>query len=109
MRWSSKVTFLRPRKRWASLHTPESPPEQVGWAALLQTRGRLRYAQARPEEAIADLLEAGRRFERLQWNHPGIASWPCDAARALTQLGDQEAAKRLAAEHFELALCDRAP
>ena len=101
--------LLAAEEALASLHTPESPPEQVGWAALLQTRGRLRYAQARPEEAIADLLEAGRRFERLQWNHPGIASWRCDAARALTQLGDQEVAKRLAAEHFELARATELP
>jgi DNA-binding CsgD family transcriptional regulator len=93
----------------ASLGTPESPPEQVGWAALLEARGRLRLAQARPEEALADLLEAGRRFERLQYNHPGFTVWRCDAARALALLGEQAEAKRLALEHFDLARATELP
>jgi tetratricopeptide (TPR) repeat protein len=93
----------------ASLDTPESPPQQIGWAALLEARGRLRLAQLRPEEALADLLEVGRRFERLQWNHPGIVVWRCDAARAQAQLGDQDEAERLAAEHLQLARATELP
>lgn len=93
----------------ASLDAPESPPEQLGWATLLETRGRLRHAQARPEEALADLLEAGRRFERLQCNHPGFTVWRCDAARALALLGDQAEAKRLATEHLDLARATELP
>jgi DNA-binding CsgD family transcriptional regulator len=93
----------------ASLDAPESPPQQLGWATLLETRGRLRYAQARPEEALGDLLEAGRRFERLQCNHPGFTVWRCDAAQALALLGDQAKAMRLATEHLDLARATELP
>ncbi|HZM27154.1 MAG TPA: LuxR C-terminal-related transcriptional regulator, partial [Gemmatimonadales bacterium] len=93
----------------ASLNTPGSPPEQIGWATLLEARGRLRLAQARPEEALADQLEAGGRFERLRWSHPGIMVWRWDAARALAQLGDQAEAARLAAEQLDLARATELP
>ena len=51
----------------------------------------------------ADLLEAGRRFERLQYNHPGstvggatrLARWRCSESRPR--------AKRLAIEPLDLA------
>jgi DNA-binding CsgD family transcriptional regulator len=93
----------------ARLDAPESPPEQLAWALLLETRGRLRVAQMRSEEALADLLEAGGRFERLQWNHPGITVWRCDAARTLSLLGESGEAMRLAAEHLDLARATQLP
>jgi DNA-binding CsgD family transcriptional regulator len=87
----------------AGANVPARPAEQLGWALVLEARGRLRLAQHRPEEALADLLEAGRRWESLAWNHPGLTVWRTEAARALVRLGDQEASSRLAAEQLELA------
>jgi DNA-binding CsgD family transcriptional regulator len=74
----------------------------MGWAILLEARARLRLAQNRPDDALADLLDAGRRWDALQWSHPGLAQWRADAARALVEVGDAPQAARLAAEHLEL-------
>lgn len=87
----------------ASARVPAAPSEQMGWAAVLEARGRLRLAQGRPKEALADLLEAGRRWERFRWRHPGIMTWRSEAARALSRLGEGEEAARLADEQLELA------
>lgn len=93
----------------AEAAVPAQPPEQLGWALVLESRGRLRLAQNRPEEALADLLEAGRRGERLRWGHPLLMRWRSDAARALARLGEQAEAARLAAEHLELARATELP
>lgn len=82
---------------------PARPSEQLGWALVLEARGRLRLAQGRPGEAVADLREAGRRFESLGWSHPGLVTWRGEAARALARLGEHDEAERLAAEQLELA------
>jgi DNA-binding CsgD family transcriptional regulator len=87
----------------ARTSVPTEPPAQMGWAILLEARARLRLAQHRPEDALEDLLDAGRRWEALKWNHPGLVQWRADAARALVELGDVPRAARLAAEHLELA------
>jgi tetratricopeptide (TPR) repeat protein len=87
----------------ASADVPRRLPEQLGWALVLEARGRLRLAQSKPEEALEDLLEAGRRWERCQWSHPGLMAWRNAAAPALGQLSERDEAARLAAEQLELA------
>lgn len=82
---------------------PDDPPAQLGWALLVEARGRLRLAQGRPAEALDDLLDAGRRFEALHWSQPTLVQWRLDAARALVELGDVPHAARLATEHLDLA------
>jgi DNA-binding CsgD family transcriptional regulator len=82
---------------------PDEPQAQMGWALLLEARGRLRLAQDRPADALDDLRDAGRRWEALQWSHPSLVQWRLDAVRALVRLGDVPQASRLAAEHLELA------
>jgi len=86
----------------ARTSVPAEPPAQMGWAILLEARARLRLAQNRPDDALADLLDAGRRWDALQWSHPGLAQWRADAARTLVEVGDAPQAARLAAEHLEL-------
>jgi DNA-binding CsgD family transcriptional regulator len=93
----------------AGANVPARPAEQLGWALVLEARGRLRLAQDRPEEALADLLEAGKHWQALAWSHPGLTVWRSEAARALVRLGEQEEAWRLAAEQLELARATQLP
>jgi DNA-binding CsgD family transcriptional regulator len=93
----------------ARANVPARPAEQLGWALVLEARGRLRLAQNRPQEALADLLEAGRRWEALAWSHPGLTAWRSEAARALARLDEPEEASRLAAEQLELARATELP
>ena len=78
-------------------------PEMLAWAFLVEARGRLRIAQGRMREAVADLLEAGRRWDHLRCRNAGVARWREDAALALAQIGEKDEARRLAAEQLELA------
>jgi DNA-binding CsgD family transcriptional regulator len=93
----------------ARANMPTRPAQQLAWALVLEARGRLRLAQDRPQEALADLLDAGRRWQALAWNHPGLTTWRSDAASALFRLGEQEEAARLAAEQLELARATQLP
>lgn len=65
-------------------------------------RGRLRLAQGRFEEALADFLELGRRDAVMGVHNPGIP-WRCGAMEAHLRLGHDDEAVRLAAEHREQA------
>jgi DNA-binding CsgD family transcriptional regulator/DNA-binding transcriptional ArsR family regulator len=81
----------------------ERPPELLGWALVLEARGRLRLAEDRLRDGIDDLFEAGRRWERLQIHAPGAARWREDAALGLARLGDLADARGLADEHLARA------
>jgi len=72
---------------------------------FLHSRARLRILQGRVQDGLADLLELGRRFQALGGHNPAIIPWRSEAALALLQLGDQQQARRLAAEEVELARC----
>ena len=78
-------------------------PETLGWAFLVEARGRLRVAQGNARDGIADLLEAGRRWDRLGCRGAGVVRWREDAALALAKVGEKDDARRLAAEHLESA------
>lgn len=72
--------------------------------SLLVARAQLRLAQRRAPEALADALEAGRRWERLLGTpSPAALSWRSTAALAHLALGAREQARRLASEELELA------
>jgi DNA-binding NarL/FixJ family response regulator len=79
------------------------PPEALATPLFLQSRARLRLAQHRPEEALADALAAGRRAQRFGLRHPVLACWRAEAVEALVAVGDATRAAGLAAEHTELA------
>ncbi len=62
-------------------------------AQLLMARARLRLAQHRPGEALADLDECGRRLVRRQVLHPNHLPWQPWSVVALASLGDDEQAR----------------
>ena len=69
----------------------------VFWA-----RSRLRLAQGRPNEALDDLLEFGRRCDSVQMYNPALP-WRAEAAVLHARLGDRVAANRLFAVYAEQA------
>lgn len=74
------------------------------WAALLlPARARLRMAQGRVEEGLADLLACGERHESASNRSPSLWAWRSDAALALAALGRADRARQLAAEELTLA------
>lgn len=72
-------------------------------ARFLMVRGRLRAAQGRFEEALADLLECGRRCERLRLPAITGSTWRSEAALVHAALGQSDEACRLAREQVALA------
>lgn len=89
----------------AEFAVAEEPAEMQGdrayGADFLVSRGRLRIAQGRVRDGLADLLWCGERLEALGVRWP--SDWRAHAAVALASLGDQEAAATLAREQLELA------
>ena len=79
------------------------PADALASPLLLQSRARLRLAQHRPEDAVADALGSGRRAQEFGLRHPVLACWRAEAVEALVALGDVARASELAAEHTELA------
>ena len=78
-------------------------------ADLLCSRGCLRLAQARPADALDDLLAAGRHLHDLHAISPAYAPWRSNAALALHALGQTADARRLCAEELDLAHAFGAP
>lgn len=70
---------------------------------LLNARGRLRVAQGRPREAIADLEACGEMLHSAGLVCPAYLEWRSDLALADLSVGEQEAARRIAAEELALA------
>ncbi len=70
---------------------------------LLESRARLRLAQGRPAAAHADLRAAAEGWPAFGATRPGLAEWRVHDAAALLALGDASGARRLAAEHLDVA------
>lgn len=70
---------------------------------LLDSRGRLRYAQGRFAEAVDDFLACGQRLTARGIRHPGILAWRSSAALALQSLDQRQEAFRLVDEELDLA------
>ena len=71
---------------------------------LLDVRAQLRLAQLRPDEALQDALDAGRRLQDdYGISSPGGIAWRSTAALANLALGDRARAYDLASEELELA------
>jgi len=77
-------------------------PEILHMTFAFWARSRLRSAQGRSVEALADLEEFGRRAERVQLHTP-VFPWRADAALVLSRLGRAGEAGRYAEEFDELA------
>jgi hypothetical protein len=70
---------------------------------MLVARGRLRIAQGRVQQGLADLLSVGRWCEAWGALNPGMFAWRSSAAVAALTLGDVNHAHRLAREEVHLA------
>jgi len=81
----------------------EPPPAGLGVPIVVEGRARLRLAQHRYEEALADLRTAAEMWDRLHMRHPGLAMWRVGMCEALVALGDRTTAWRFAEEHRALA------
>jgi DNA-binding CsgD family transcriptional regulator len=71
---------------------------QVRWG-----RGRLRIAQGRVREGLADVQAVGRLHEEWGACNPAFVHWRSTAGLALASLGEQDEATRLAHEEVGLA------
>ena len=76
---------------------------------LSDSRARFRLLRGDLAGGVEELLEAGRRFEAVGGRNPAFLAWRSQAALALLQLGEQDEARRLAAEELELARTWGAP
>jgi DNA-binding CsgD family transcriptional regulator len=70
---------------------------------VLFARGRLRFAQGRHAEAIADLDQLGRRERKWRGRDPAVFPYRSFLALALAATGNRERARALAAEEVTLA------
>ncbi len=99
-RWSEADALLvdtRVEERHSQSHT-------FCWAAmLLPARGRLRVAQGRLRDGLADLLACGERYESTANLSPSLWAWRSEAALAFEALDDHERATELAVEELRLA------
>jgi DNA-binding CsgD family transcriptional regulator len=87
--------------------TGELPEHQV-MNIVLFARAVVRLAQRRTDEALADLLDVGRRYAAWEIRRP-VPPWRSHAAVLLAWRGDREAAERLAREELALARTWGAP
>jgi DNA-binding CsgD family transcriptional regulator len=72
-------------------------PELWQFMLLAGSRGRLRIAQGRVAEGLADVLECGRRVAPWRPRNPSTVPWRSEAALAHARLGERDEAQRLAA------------
>ena len=77
-------------------------PDNYWWAGLLLARGRLRFAQRRFEEAVADFAEAERAEERREMVSP-FYSIGSRLALALAATGRHDDARRAAEGELDRA------
>jgi DNA-binding NarL/FixJ family response regulator len=72
-------------------------------AVLQETRGRVRLELGQTDAAVADLLEAGQRFEGWGLLNPGAFAWRSHAGLGLVALGQPTRGAALAADEVALA------
>jgi DNA-binding CsgD family transcriptional regulator len=84
-------------------------PDSARLLYLRDSSARLRLLRGDLEGGLAEMLDAGRRFESVGSRNPAYIAWRSPAALALHQLGEQGEARRLADEELELARAWGAP
>jgi len=87
----------------------ESLPKDARLLFLPNVRARLRMLNGDLAGGLQDMLDAGGHSDALGGRNPAFMAWRSHAALALLQLGDQDEARRLAAEELELACTWGAP
>ncbi len=86
----------------ATCDPPEPVPERMLDNVRLLARARVAEAEHRDEEAIAGLLELGRRLRGWGLERP-VPPWRSTAARLLAARGEGDRARRLAEEELAAA------
>jgi ATP/maltotriose-dependent transcriptional regulator MalT len=81
----------------------EPVPESYMYIWMLRVRGRLRLAQGRPDEAVEELRECGRRADATDHFNPAVLPWRSDLALALAELGLTTEARQLALDELQRA------
>jgi ATP/maltotriose-dependent transcriptional regulator MalT len=81
----------------------EASGASFGFVPLLEARGKLRLAQERADDALVDLLEAGRVQDGSEVVNPSIVAWRSSAALTLLALGRDGEAGELVHAEAELA------
>jgi len=84
-------------------------PDSARLLYLRDSSARLRLLRGDLDGGLAEMLDAGRRFESVGSRNPAYIAWRSPAALALHQLGEQDEARRLAGEELELARAWGAP
>ena len=87
----------------AAAQQADPPAGALGALPVLQSRARLRLAQHRPREALADARDAGARALEFGLRHAVFAGWRLEAVEALVTLGETAEAEQLAHEQLELS------
>jgi DNA-binding CsgD family transcriptional regulator/tetratricopeptide (TPR) repeat protein len=77
--------------------------------AIQLSSARLRLLTGDLLGGVEETRDAGRRFEEVGGRNPAFVPWRSQAALALLELGEQDEARRLAAEELELAQTWGAP
>ncbi len=93
----------------AALARVESFPDTSQFFLLPESRARYRLLRGDLAGGVEELFVAGRHFQAVGGNNPAFLAWRSQAALALLQLGEQDEARRLAAEELELARTWGAP
>jgi len=81
---------------------PPGSEHGFAWNQLLFVRGLLLLAQGRPQDAVAELRECGRRLLARGWESPGLLPWRSLAALAHECCREHAEALRLAEEERRL-------
>jgi DNA-binding CsgD family transcriptional regulator len=84
-------------------------PDSARLLYLRDSGARLRLLRGDLSGGLAEMLEAGRRFESVGSRNPAYIAWRSPAALALHQLGELDEARRLAGEELEFARAWGAP
>jgi DNA-binding CsgD family transcriptional regulator len=75
-----------------------------------ESKARFRMMSGDLEQGVADMVEAGRRFEGVGGRNPAFMAWRSQTALGLGQLGERrDEARRLATDELELARAWGAP
>ena len=85
-------------------HGADGPlPSKMLMNPLLMARARFHAARNHPSDAVEDLLELGRRYERWGLSTRPMPPWRGLAASLMVTLGEAAAAAELASEQLSLA------
>jgi DNA-binding CsgD family transcriptional regulator len=87
----------------------DSVPETARLLYLSDSSARLRILRGDFAGGLAELLEAGRRFEAVGSRNPAFIAWRSPSALALLRLDNRDEARRLALEEVEVARAWGAP